>query len=114
MSILMRRSGGRPSYFSDIFKYYCDNLLSMNSKEFIQALDEGKTLVSIQDRYVTAKKLTENRQVMIDNPTTGVHLIGNYSEKDSTETLVFLSRDNGTPYGTAIGFVNAEKWEVKE
>lgn len=86
----------------------------MNSKEFIQALDEGKTLVSIQDRYVTAKKLTESRQLMIDNPTTGVHLIGNYSERDSTESLVFLSRNNGTPYGTAIGFVNAEKWEVNE
>lgn len=86
----------------------------MNSKEFIQALDEGKTLVSIQDRYVTAKKLAESRQLMIHNDTTGVHIIGNYSEKDCTESLVFLSRDNGTPYGTSIGFVNATKWEVNE
>lgn len=86
----------------------------MNSKEFIQALDEGKTLVSIQDRYVTAKKLSEGRQVMIDNPTTGIHLIGDYSERDSTETLVFLSKKNDNPYGIAIGFVNAEKWEVNE
>ena len=114
MSILMRRSGGRPSYFWDIFKYYCDNLLFMNSKEFIQALDEGKTLVSIQDRFVTAKKLAENRQVIIHNDTAGVHIIGNYSEKDSTETLVFLSRDNGTTYGIAFGFVNAMDWEVFE
>ena len=86
----------------------------MNSKDFIQALDEEKTLVSIQDRYVTARKLTEGRQVMIDNPTTGVHLIGNYSERDTTEDLVFLSRDDGTIFGIAIGFVNAEKWEVNE
>ena len=86
----------------------------MNSKEFIQALDEGKTLVSIQDRFVTAKKLAENRQVMIDNPTTGVYIIGNYREWDTTETLVFLSRDNGTHYGIPIGFVNTKKWEVNE
>ena len=87
----------------------------MNSKEFIQALDEGKTLVSIQDRYVTAKKLSVGiRQVMIDNPTTGVHLVGNYRNWDTTENLVFLSRENDTPYGIPIGFVNAEKWEVNE
>lgn len=86
----------------------------MNSKEFIQALEEGKTLVSIQDRYVTAEKLSESTKVMINNPTTGVHIVGNYSEKDSTETLVFLTVDNGSPYGIAIGFVNAEKWEVNE
>lgn len=85
----------------------------MNSKEFIQALDEGRTLVSIQDRYVTAEKLS-NGQLMIDNPTTGIHIIGDYSEKDTTESLIFLSRDNGTPYGIAFGFVNAEKWEVNE
>ena len=86
----------------------------MNSKEFIQALDEGKILVSIENRYVTARKLGDRRSVMIDNPFTGVHLFGNYSEKDTTEAFVFLSKSNGTPYGTQIGFVNAEKWEVNE
>ena len=85
----------------------------MNSKEFIKALDDGKILVSIQDRHVTAFKLT-TRSMMINNDTTGVHLIGDYTERDTTEDLVFLTRDNGTPYGVAIGFVNAAKWEVKE
>lgn len=85
----------------------------MNSKEFIQALDEGKILVSIEDRHVTAIKLT-TRSVMINNDTTGVHLIGDYSERDSTEDLVFLTRKNGKEFGVAIGFVNAAKWEVKE
>ena len=86
----------------------------MNSKEFIQALDEGKTLVSIQDRYVTARKLVGDRQMIINNDTVGLHLIGNYSERDTTEDLVFLSKDDGTPYGIAFGFVNTEKWEVNE
>lgn len=85
----------------------------MNSKEFIKALDDGKILVSIQDRHVTAFKLT-TRSVMIDNDTTGVHLIGDYTERDTTEDLVFLTRENGKEFGVAIGFVNAAKWEVKE
>jgi hypothetical protein len=51
---------------------------------------------------------------MIDNGSTGVHMIGSYTEWDTTEDLVFIKRDNGTPYGVAIGFVNAAKWEVKE
>ncbi len=86
----------------------------MNSKEFIQALDDGKILVSIQDRHATARKLNDGRSVMIDNDSTGVHMIGSYTEWDTTEDLVFIKRDNGTPYGVAIGFVNASKWEVKE
>lgn len=85
----------------------------MNSKDFIKALDEGKILVSIEDRHATAIKLT-TRSVMINNDTTGVHLIGDYSERDSTEDLVFLTRKNGKEFGVAIGFVNAAKWEVKE
>ncbi len=86
----------------------------MNSKEFIKALDDGKILVSIQDRHVTAIKLTTSRSVMINNDTTGVHLIGDYSERDTTEDLVFLTRENGKEFGVAIGFVNAAKWEVNE
>lgn len=87
----------------------------MNSKEFIQALDEGKILVSIEDRHATARRLNRGiRSMMIDNDTTGVHMIGNYEEWDTTEDLVFIKRENGTPYGIAIGFVNASKWEVKE
>ena len=86
----------------------------MNSKEFIQALDDGKILVSIQDRHATARKLNDSRSVMIDNDTTGVHMIGSYTEWDTTEDLVFLTRENGKEFGTAIGFVNAAKWEVKE
>ena len=85
----------------------------MNSKEFIKALDDGKILVSIQDRHVTAIKLT-TRSVMINNDTTGVHLIGDYAERDTTEDLVFLTRKTGKEFGVAIGFVNAAKWEVKE
>ena len=85
----------------------------MNSKEFIKALDDGKILVSIQDRHVTAFKLT-TRSVMINNDTTGVHLIGDYTERDTTKDLVFLTRENGKEFGIAIGFVNAAKWEVKE
>lgn len=86
----------------------------MNSKDFIQALDEGKTLVSIKDRYTTAKKLVGERQMIINNDTAGLHLIGNYSERDTTENLVFLSKDDGTPYGIAFGFVDAMDWEVNE
>ena len=109
MSILMRRSGGRPSYFSDIFKYYCDNLLSMNSKEFIQACEDGKLLVWGHEGSRTVRKNDNSRLNVYLDLETGVTVIFDHMEQMTENTVMLIG-----PRDTSIGLIPTIDWNILE
>ena len=85
----------------------------MNSKEFIQELYEGKLLVAENSRCASIRMIAKDT-ILYNDDERGLHLIANVAEWDVTSDLVFLRKNEGSKYGLAIGFVNAEKWEVFE
>lgn len=85
----------------------------MNSKEFIQELNEGKLLVAKNSKCTTIR-LIAAETIIYNDDERGLHMLVNVAEWDVTSDLVFLRKNDGSKYGLAIGFVNAEKWEVSE
>ena len=85
----------------------------MNSKEFIQELNEGKLLVAKNSKCTTIR-LIAKETISYDDDERGLHMIVNVAEWDVTSDLIFFRKDDGSKFGLPIGFVNAEKWEVFE
>ena len=85
----------------------------MDSKEFIQELNEGKLLVAKNSKCTTIRMIAKDT-IIYNDDERGLDMVVNIAEWDVTSDLVFFRKDDGSKYGLAIGFINAEKWEVFE
>ncbi len=85
----------------------------MNSKEFIQAIGEGKTLTPRTDKGHTIIRRSSNGKG-ITYSTIGIDVVARITERDTLENSIFLTVDDGSKFGICVGVVYTESWEVLE
>lgn len=85
----------------------------MNSKEFIQAIGEGKTLTLKTDKgYTTIYRSSDGKGVVYS--AVGITVKAEITERDILGYSIFLTVNNGSEFGICVGVVYTESWEVLE
>ena len=85
----------------------------MNSKEFIQAIGEGKTLTLKTDKGHTNIRRSEDGKGILFTGV-GITVKARISERDILGHSIFLTVNDGSEYGICVGVVCTESWEVLE